>query len=334
MTGTSAPPGGLAGGLRQLMIGLGLVAVSALLVLGTLWLAATERRMGLAEPTLVAEVSATAVSYLTPTPVAPTATEGGQPPSPTATAVPMPPAPTYASYLYPSCPPPPGWVPYWVQPGDTLYSLALQSHVSDFVLAAANCLPGAGILAGTIIYLPPSYLVSPTPVPCGPPPGWWVVYTVQRGDTLFNLARRLGVTVDAIQRANCLRATTIYVGQTLHLPAYPPPLSPTPSRTPTPTATPTATPSPTATSSPTATASPTSTGTPTATPTPTATLTPTTTVTPTQTITPSPTPTATATASPTASLTPTATPTATASPTYTPSPTPTDTAAPTSSPTP
>ncbi len=43
-------------------------------------------------------------------------------------------------------------------------------------------------------------------------------YVVQQGDTLFSLARRYGVTVEAIQQANNLTGDGIYVGQQLIIP--------------------------------------------------------------------------------------------------------------------
>jgi LCP family protein required for cell wall assembly len=43
-------------------------------------------------------------------------------------------------------------------------------------------------------------------------------HVVQQGDTLFSLARRYGVTVEDIQRANNLTADNIYVGQQLIIP--------------------------------------------------------------------------------------------------------------------
>ena len=45
-----------------------------------------------------------------------------------------------------------------------------------------------------------------------------IVYTVQAGDTLSDIAFRFGVTVDAIQVLNNLDSTLIYQGQTLQIP--------------------------------------------------------------------------------------------------------------------
>ena len=46
-------------------------------------------------------------------------------------------------------------------------------------------------------------------------------HVVQAGDTLFSMARRYGVTVEAIQQANHLTGDAIAVGQQLIVPAAP-----------------------------------------------------------------------------------------------------------------
>jgi murein DD-endopeptidase MepM/ murein hydrolase activator NlpD len=63
----------------------------------------------------------------------------------------------------------------------------------------------------------PVVLTFPTPQ-CAGRPGW-VPYIVQRGDTLFSIARRSGVSVAEIQQANCIPdPNTIYYGQVLIVP--------------------------------------------------------------------------------------------------------------------
>lgn len=80
---------------------------------------------------------------------------------------------------------------------------------------------------------------------CAPAPADWVTYHVQRGDTLYSLARNSGTTLDVVVSVNCLGSTTIHVGQALLLPKLPDTATPAP-------ATSTAVPA-TATSRPTAT---------------------------------------------------------------------------------
>ncbi|HID64526.1 MAG TPA: LysM peptidoglycan-binding domain-containing protein [Anaerolineae bacterium] len=231
------------------------------------------------------------------------------------------PVPTLPPTLTPTppCLPPISWWLYTVQPGDTLLTLAARHGTSPEAIMQANCLSSPIIYPGQQLYLPPVYITpTPTlsPTPCQPPLDWQI-YVVQRGDTLYSLARRYNTTVYAIVQANCLTNYAIYVGQNLYLP----PLPATP--TPTVTQTPTATNTPTATGTPSATATPTSTAT--ATPSPAATPTTTNTATSTPTATGTPTtvsPTATATPSPSATLTAVPTATSTATPTLTPIPPP------------
>jgi LysM repeat protein len=154
---------------------------------------------------------------------------------------------------------------------------------------------------------PPPSQASPTPfaVTCVAPPDDWVTYHVQRGDTLYSLAKSRGSTLDAVVAANCLQTTDIYVGQALLLPPLPASATPRPvMATPVP---PTATPNPTQPPTLAPTASPTAVP---------ATLTPT----PTSTPTPLPIAVATPTPSSTMTMTP-APPTALPAPTASPLPT-------------
>lgn len=83
---------------------------------------------------------------------------------------------------------------YTVQAGDTLAQLARRYRTSVDAIMAANHLPNPNrIRAGQKLWIPgcqPSSCAS----------GSW--YTVQKGDTLFSIARKFGVTVEAIAAAN------------------------------------------------------------------------------------------------------------------------------------
>jgi LysM repeat protein len=230
-----------------------------------------------------------------------------------------------------SCPPPPGWIPFVIQSGDTLEGLALAYNTTISELSQANCLMTTGIIPGTYIYVPgldppeTQSTISP-PEACAPPQGW-VTYIVQSGDTLSSLSRAFGVPISNLQSANCLGTSTrLITGQQLFVPNIP-------TRTPLPTQTATITltppppppaPLPPPTQAPdTATPTPTETQTPTLSPTMTPTLSPSMTSTPTTTSTLTPTITTTHTA--TVIIIPTNTPTKT--PILNPIPTPTPTEA-------
>jgi len=62
----------------------------------------------------------------------------------------------------------------------------------------------------------PTETLTPSPSPTFTPTQ--IVYTVQRGDTLSDIALRFGVTVEAIQTLNNLDTTFIYSGQVLLIP--------------------------------------------------------------------------------------------------------------------
>lgn len=62
-----------------------------------------------------------------------------------------------------------------------------------------------------------------TATPCPPAPAGWAAYTVQPGDTLYDLSLRAGVSMASVVAANCLGSTALLAGQTLLLPPLPEP---------------------------------------------------------------------------------------------------------------
>ncbi len=216
----------------------------------------------------------------------------------------FPPAPT-------QCPPPAGWQPYLVQPGDTLAGLAATHGITLKMLMDHNCLISNQVVVDTLIYLPVFMTataplnprltttgvptISNTVVPCGHPAGW-IVYFVKPGDTLTRISMLYRISVTELKLANCLTSDTIRAGSQIWVPNVA-------------TSTFTASPSPTATQVPPTiepTFIPTQPSTSTNTPEPTATLTPEPTVTdiPTPTVTDTPMPTVTDTPTLIASHTP------------------------------
>jgi LysM repeat protein len=133
--------------------------------------------------------------------------------------------------------PPAGWSLYTVQSGDTLSSLTGVRGVTTDEVIRANCLTSPDLVEGQSLSLP----ALPTPTPCAvsPPPGW-ELYTVQSGDTLFNLAATRGTTTAEVLQVNCLTSPIIAIGQTLYLPALPTPTSTSTEPPPTPAFTPVA----------------------------------------------------------------------------------------------
>ncbi|MGQ9827824.1 MAG: LysM peptidoglycan-binding domain-containing protein [Roseiflexus sp.] len=99
------------------------------------------------------------------------------------------------------------FVEYVVQRGDTLSAIALLFNVTTDDILAYNTIPN-----------PASLTIGQTlRIPTGDAP--YVEYVVQRGDTLYAIARRFGVSVDNILAVNDIRnPASLPVGQTLRIP--------------------------------------------------------------------------------------------------------------------
>lgn len=150
----------------------------------------------------------------------------------TATAVaPARVAPTAIPRAMPSSTPKPAPSPtpvqYVVQDGDTLFGIALHYGVTIEAIVAANKIDNPDMIRpGQTIAIPSASFTFTRPTPAAAPPQPAAgsnraafQYTVQTGDTLFELALRYGVTVRAIAAANQIADPEfIRPGQTILIP--------------------------------------------------------------------------------------------------------------------
>ena len=284
--------------LRQLGGSILLAIFSVALVIGGISLAMAESYIpDVPTPTdTQALIVIVASPSTTPIPLQSLPGTATAPISPTSTATVPPPT---------SCPPPSGWVPITVGPGDDLVALSYRYHSTPEDLLLANCLFSVDLPYGSIIYVPS--VPTNTPVLCGPPAGW-IQYTVRPGNTMYSLSQAYGTSISQLQFANCMSPNqyNLAAGQVIWVPNV---ITRTPRATATATLTPvsivfptltrTATPTQIPTQVPTGTNVPTVTNVPTATNVPTSTATGTATATASPTV-PAPTPTPTATATITA----------------------------------
>jgi len=169
-------------------------------------------------------------------PEAPTVTGSGErspptPPQPGDLLVPTEPGlePSASGALRPS-----GVTIYKVQKGDSLWSIARKNNLTvDRLLSANDIAKDATLNIGQEIFLPVSSSSTtnpvvtpdqPVPVPTGAE-----VHLVRSGDTLSEIARTYGVSVNSIKDANNLRSDVIQIGQRLLVPSGGTPLpSPAP----------------------------------------------------------------------------------------------------------
>lgn len=99
-----------------------------------------------------------------------------------------------------------------VQPGENLYRISLKYAVGvDELMRANGLLDPRQLRVGQVLLIPPSVTPAAGAITAGP-------YVVRRGDTLYSIARRSGVTVRALMAANQLTSEAIYVGQMLVVP--------------------------------------------------------------------------------------------------------------------
>lgn len=138
-------------------------------------------------------------------------------PRPLATATPPPaesPQPTTAPTTAP------GGQTYTVQPGDTLFSIALRFGLTVDELAQANQITDPStIYAGQVLIIPSAgggvATAAPAPTQAGQR-----TYVVQEGDNCFRIALSYNLTCEQLAAANGLTPPdyTVYPGQVLIIP--------------------------------------------------------------------------------------------------------------------
>jgi LysM repeat protein len=153
-----------------------------------------------------------------------------------------------------------GGTTHIVQAGETLFTIGLKYGMTWTRIQAANGLVGTTVFAGQRLIIPGANTTTTTPAdtpptetpptetppadnppadtpPTDPPAGGETIHVVQRGDTLFKISVRYGVSWLAIKQVNHIAGTVIFVGERLVIPGAgtvietPPPPSPPPGDT-------------------------------------------------------------------------------------------------------
>ena len=108
---------------------------------------------------------------------------------------------------------------YVVKKGDTLYSIAKRFGKSVSDLISYNQLNSTSLKVGQVLYLS---FVNDIPIGSScygdvyQEPSY-VMHTVQKGDSLYSLAKKYGVSVDSIVKLNGLSSTRLQIGQVLKI---------------------------------------------------------------------------------------------------------------------
>jgi LysM repeat protein len=115
-----------------------------------------------------------------------------------------------------------------VQPGQTLSQVAADLHTTVAALAAANGITDPDrVDAGTVLQVPGTTAVTPTPAPPAAAAASGGTVTVGPGETLSALATRYGTTAAALAAANGITDPDLIVaGSVLHIPGAGAPAAP------------------------------------------------------------------------------------------------------------
>ena len=98
---------------------------------------------------------------------------------------------------------------YTVKAGDTLYGISNQYGVSAKELADLNNVNANTLQIGQILKIPTNSGTNPSNI---------FVYTVKKGDSLYNIAKKYNTTVKDIIALNGLKSTNLSIGQQLRIP--------------------------------------------------------------------------------------------------------------------
>jgi membrane-bound lytic murein transglycosylase D len=116
------------------------------------------------------------------------------------------------------------WVKHKIRSGETVSTIAARYGVSQYTIFEANNLSRRSrIFAGKQLIVPVpldrAYKASPRRKP-GDYKASNSTYVVRSGDTMWDIAKAFGTTVDALRRSNYIeRGSRIYVGQKVKIPA-------------------------------------------------------------------------------------------------------------------
>lgn len=114
------------------------------------------------------------------------------------------------------------YVSYVIQKGDSLYAIAKKFGTTVDKIKEDNNLTSNNLTIGETLLIEDNLGVSAVEECFGENfslPNNYVTYIVQKGDSLYNIAKRFNTTVKDIQELNNLNNINLYIGQELKIPS-------------------------------------------------------------------------------------------------------------------
>lgn len=118
------------------------------------------------------------------------------------------------------------WVLYHLKDGETLADVAVKSGMTEEELRRINRIPrGRKVLPGSALLVDANGQLAPSiaqeelsaGLKLAAPEERRIVYRVRRGDSIYSIAKKYGITQRSIRRTNNLRSSRLRIGQRLVL---------------------------------------------------------------------------------------------------------------------
>ena len=115
----------------------------------------------------------------------------------------------------------PNYISYTVKKGDTIYSIAKSYGVSADTIIQDNNLKNSNLSVGQILRIRSGEgeVLECFGEDYNDSISNYKIYTVQKGDSLYSISRKYGISVDDIKRANNLISNSLSIGQELKIPS-------------------------------------------------------------------------------------------------------------------
>ena len=115
----------------------------------------------------------------------------------------------------------PNYISYTVKKGDTLYSIAKKYGVSADTIIQDNNLKNSNLSVGQILRIRSGEgeVLECFGEDYNDSISNYKTYIVQKGDSLYTISRKYGISVDDIKRVNNLKSNTLSIGQELLIPS-------------------------------------------------------------------------------------------------------------------